>query len=328
VVRLFVAAQPGDHLIPFNRLGRGSINLVFALLTFIAELKGNKSVIFAMEEPEVALPPHTQRRIAKFVLSEMGQCIVTSHSPYVIEQFDPAQIVILDRDHDGKLKGVPIDGTHVKLKNLRSERRQFAEVVLSRAVLVVEGSTEAGMFAAASTVMEKSKPAEEYTHFDLAGVSVFTANGDGDVPRHGPIFAALGKLAYGFYDKQMTPLSADATTKLARFNKHWESPEKGIENLLLKQMPIAAVKRFMVDVSTRPDYPANAGAYNAAAADEDILKLATRVLKERKGEAHAYAAILVSHCNSAAELPATLRDVLEEIHKALSPPKANRKEGT
>jgi putative ATP-dependent endonuclease of the OLD family len=91
VVRLFVAVQPGAHLIPFNRLGTGSINLlVFALLTFIAELKGNKSVIFAMEEPEVALPPHTQRRVAKFVLAEMGQCIVTSHSPYVIEQFDPA----------------------------------------------------------------------------------------------------------------------------------------------------------------------------------------------------------------------------------------------
>ena len=40
VVRLFVAAQPGNHLVPFGRLGTGSINLlVFALLTFIAELK-------------------------------------------------------------------------------------------------------------------------------------------------------------------------------------------------------------------------------------------------------------------------------------------------
>jgi putative ATP-dependent endonuclease of the OLD family len=40
--------------------------LVFALLTLIADRKGNESVIFAMEEPEIALPPHTQRRVARF----------------------------------------------------------------------------------------------------------------------------------------------------------------------------------------------------------------------------------------------------------------------
>ncbi len=325
VVRLFVAAQPGDHSVPFNRLGTGSINLlVFALLTFIAELKGNKSVIFAMEEPEVALPPHTQRRVAKFVLAEMGQSIVTSHSPYVIEQFDPAQIVILDRDAGGKLKGEPIDATQVKLKNLRSERRQFAEAVLSRAVLVVEGSTEAAMFAAASTVMENSKPPGEYAHFDLAGVSIYTAKGDGDVPRHGPIFAGLRKPAFGFYDKQAAALSVDATAKLARFAKSWESPETGAENLLVRHVPIGVLKRFLADVSTRGDYPRNAGVYEVAAMDADIIRLAARVLVERKGEAYGYAAILISHCESANELPAAMRDVLEEIHEALSSPRAGK----
>ena len=258
---------------------------MFALLTFIAGLKGNKSVIFAMEEPEVALPPHTQRRVAEFVLGEMGQCIVTSHSPYVIEQFDPAQIAILDRDNAGKLAGLPIDGAQVKLNALRAERRQFAEAVLSRAVLVVEGSTEAALFAAASTIMEQSRLPKQYTHFDLAGVSLFVASGDGDVPRHGPIFAVLGKLAFGFYDKPGAALGADALAKLARFTKHWESPEKGIENLLVKGMPIAVVKRFLADVKDRADYPANAGAYNAAASDVEMAALATNVLKARKGEA-------------------------------------------
>ena len=57
MVPLFIAAEPGQHLAPFARLGTGSINLlVFALLTFIAELKDKQSVIFAMEEPEIALP--------------------------------------------------------------------------------------------------------------------------------------------------------------------------------------------------------------------------------------------------------------------------------
>jgi putative ATP-dependent endonuclease of OLD family len=102
----------------------------------------------------------------------------------------------------------------------------------------VEGSTEAVLFPAASTVMENSLGADVYTHFDLMGVSVFDAGADNSVPRHGPIFAALGKLAFGVYDKPNTPLPAEATAKLASFTKAWEWPEKGIENVLVKQTPI------------------------------------------------------------------------------------------
>jgi putative ATP-dependent endonuclease of the OLD family len=196
VVRLFIAAQPGKHLVPFGRLGTGSINLlVFALLTFIAELKDKQSVIFAMEEPEIALLPHTQRRVTRFVLAEMGQSIVTSHSPYVIEQFGPEQIVILNREEAGAMNGQPIEAQVVKPRTFRVERRQFAEAILSRAVLVVEGSTEASLFPVASSIMEASLGTNAYTHLDLAGVSIFDAGGDGAVPRHGLVFTALGKLS-------------------------------------------------------------------------------------------------------------------------------------
>ena len=318
VVRLFIAAQPGQHLVPFGRLGTGSINLlVFALLTFIAELKGNQSVIFAMEEPEIALPPHTQRRVTRFVLAEMGQSIVTSHSPYVIEQFAPEQIVILNRDEDGMLTGQPISIDAVKPKTFRTERRQFAEAILSRAVLVVEGSTEASLFPVASSIMELSLGADIYTHFDLAGVSIFNAGGDGSVPQHGPVFSALGKLSFGFYDKPNAALPQDVLDKLKGYTQVWESPEKGIEDVLIKQMPIAVVRRFLNEVKDRSDYPP-VGVYNPAAEDADVATLARNVLIARKGEAHGYAATLISHCQSADELPVTIREILEAIHKALS----------
>lgn len=318
VVRLFIAAQPGQHLVPFGRLGTGSINLlVFALLTFIAELKDKQSVIFAMEEPEIALPPHTQRRVTRFVLAEMGQSIVTSHSPYVIEQFDAEQIVILNRDDAGTLSGRPIDGSAVKPKTFRTERRQFAEAILSRAVLVVEGSTEASLFPIASSIMEASLAADAYTHFDLAGVGIFNAGGDGAVPRHGPIFTALGKLSFGFYDKPNATLGADAVEQLKGYTQFWESPEKGIENVLLKQMPVAVVRRFLDHVKDRPDFP-SVGVYDPSANDADVLAFAGKVLKARKGDAHGYAAMLVAQCQNAAELPTTIREILETVHKALS----------
>ena len=110
VLRMFIATQPGVYPVPFNRLSTGALNvLVFALLTYIADLRGPDSVIFAMEEPEIALPPHTQRRMVDFVTRTMGQAIVTSHSPYVIERFDPDEIVVLNRDDTGTLTSCTID---------------------------------------------------------------------------------------------------------------------------------------------------------------------------------------------------------------------------
>jgi putative ATP-dependent endonuclease of OLD family len=321
VVRLFIAAQPGPHLLPFGRLGTGTINLlVFALLTFIAELKDKQSVIFAMEEPEIALPPHTQRRVTRFVLAEMGQSIVTSHSPYVIEQFDPTQVVILNRDASGTLSGHPIDVKDVKPKTYRTERRQFAEAILGRAVLVVEGSTEASVFPVASTVMEASSGADKYVHFDLAGVTIFSASGEGDVPRHGPIFAALGKLVFGFSDKPKVPLTSEATAKLESFAKFWESPEKGIETLLVKELSLDVLKRFFEEVQNRFDYPRSLGAYDPTLSETEIRALAVKVLKARKGDAHGYAAILIAQCQTAEELPPTIKGILETINQQLIDP--------
>jgi putative ATP-dependent endonuclease of OLD family len=52
--------------------------------------------------------------------------------------------------------------------------------------------------------------------------------------------------------------------------------------------------------------------------DGEVAALAVKVLKARKGDAHGYAAILISHCQKAAELPPTIREILETIHRALS----------
>src|ERR1019366_2327775 len=118
----------------------------------------------------------------------------TSHSPYIIEQFEPDNIVILTRDAKGNLNGHPIDLSGVKPKTFRTERRQFAEAILAKAVLVVEGGTELALLPEASSIMEAS--VSGYMNFDMAGVSVFNAGGDGSVPRYASIFKALEKPSF------------------------------------------------------------------------------------------------------------------------------------
>jgi putative ATP-dependent endonuclease of OLD family len=93
----FLAMREDQEPVPFQQAGTGTLNtLVLALLSFIAELKPD-SVIFAMEEPEVAVQPHTQRRIADYLLLHTKQVFVTSHSPYVIERFTPANTFLSTR---------------------------------------------------------------------------------------------------------------------------------------------------------------------------------------------------------------------------------------
>ncbi|MHB8657463.1 MAG: ATP-dependent nuclease [Solirubrobacteraceae bacterium] len=309
VVRLFIATSPSDYPVPFTRQGTGSINLlVFVLLTIIADLKGPASVIFAMEEPEIALPPHTQRRVTRHVRKVMGQTIVTSHSPYVIEQFEPAEVLMLHRPSQHKLTGMPIEPGDVKPKTYRTERRLFAEAILAKGVIVVEGSTEASLLPVISSKLEEF--IEDYTHLDMAGVSIFPVTGDGAVPRHGPIFKALGKKSFGLSDKPKQEPTEDQKTALGAYDKHWESPEFGAERLLVEQVPTAVLRRFLDEALKRPDYPADKAPYSTATTDEDLKEFAFKALKAKKGEADGYAALLIEQCHSETELPEFLASAL------------------
>jgi len=309
-VRLFVATQPSDHLVPYTRQGTGSINLlVFALLTIIAKLKEDGSVIFVMEEPEIALPPHTQRRVTKYVVQQMGQSIVTSHSPYVIEQFEPTDVVILSRSAVG-LAGTPISKSDVKTRTYKSQRKQFAEAILSRAVLVLEGATEIAVMHAASEVLDRVSTG--YSHIDLAGISLFDAGNDRAVPKFAPIFNALGKPVYGMRDKLNAPDAEDAEENIKSFVRMWDSPEKGIEDLLVAQIPVRILRRFLEEVAKRDDYPSHAP-YSAEMTDAELPDLACKVLKAHKGDNRGYAGILIMQCETEDDLPEFIRDVLTTI---------------
>jgi len=79
VITAFIATGEGPHAAPFYRQGNGTINmLVLAMLSQIAE--GKQNVIFAMEEPETAIP-HTRRSASsmKFVSCLRSLCLLRIH---------------------------------------------------------------------------------------------------------------------------------------------------------------------------------------------------------------------------------------------------------
>ena len=310
VVQLFLRSQDSNHAVPFNRLGTGSVNaLVFALLTHIADLRGNRAIIFAMEEPEIALPPHAQRRIAKYLLKNMGQAIVTSHSPYVIEQFDTANLQAISRKA-GELSSDGIPAGVVKHSALRTNRRQLAEAVLARGVIVAEGDTEAKMLAAASYVHESIDQSDTYAPLDLIGVSVFDAGTQSDVPKWAPFFRALKKKTFAFHDQPNKAWTADQAAKLGTYHHNFESAYKGTEDLLAAEVPPSVHRRFLDQAKDHPDYPTDKGYLKGGETNDDVVALSKQVLKAKKGS--GFAAMLIEQCETLDEMPDTVKTFLEK----------------
>ncbi len=85
VLKSFLATGVAGYAAPFQHQGSGTINaLVLAMLGLIAQRREGR-VIFAMEEPELSLPPHVQKRVVDKVKALASQALFTSHSPYVVE---------------------------------------------------------------------------------------------------------------------------------------------------------------------------------------------------------------------------------------------------
>jgi putative ATP-dependent endonuclease of OLD family len=83
--------------------------------------------------------PHTQRRIADYLLFKTKQAFVTSHSPYVIERFTPQNTFLLTRPTAASLEAICVaDATGLKENDYkRYARRGLSECMLGRGVIIV-----------------------------------------------------------------------------------------------------------------------------------------------------------------------------------------------
>jgi putative ATP-dependent endonuclease of the OLD family len=311
-VFMATGAMNGDvpHAAPFQHQGNGTINmLVLALLSMIADAK--QTVIFAMEEPEIAIPPATQKRIVDGVRNKSSQALFTSHSPYVLEEFSPNQILVLRRDANGTLSGAPIVfPAHIKPKTYSSEfRLRFAEALLARRVLIAEGETETAAYPAAARRLAELDP-QNYASLEALGIAVFNARTDSQVAGFGAFFRALGKTVMAVFDQQ-----SDATQRaqiVASMDYTYEAPARGFEVLLLDETAESALRRFAAQLVVDGEWPPHLAAQTPQPTTPlaDLKGALRKYLEWAKGSAGA--ADLVGLC-SVAEMPATVKTMLAAI---------------
>jgi putative ATP-dependent endonuclease of the OLD family len=310
----FLTVNPGQEPVPFYEVGTGTLNaLVLSLLSFIAELKKD-NVIFAMEEPEIALPPHTQRRIIKYLLENTTQSFVTSHSPYVIERFDPEQILLLKREPDSGLSGqsIAVKST-LKPKNYKRQiRRSIAEALLGKAVIIVEGLTESELLEKSAEMLE-SFSSNNYP-LDLSGVTIFDAGGDGNLSEYGSFFKSCGLTTFAFYDKKIRK-DEEKTALQQNYSINFETPYEGSEKLLAQEISIELQWKFLTALKKEnkiTEIP------EAQPKDAEIQKFTTQICKDKKGDGRAVQ--LLSYCDEN-NIPATIKTFLSQIYEAFPKPK-------
>ena len=241
VITAFIATGEGNHAAPFYRQGTGTINmLVLAMLSQIAADKQN--VIFAMEEPETAIPPYAQKRIVHEIRSLASQAIFTSHSPYVLEEFALDETVVLGRNAIGELSRQSITlPENLKLKAYRQDfRTRFCEGLLSRRVLIAEGDTETTAFPVVCRRLAELNPTN-YKSLEALGICTLNAGSDSKIAGMAKLFAGLGKSTFALCDKQEAASQAAIAAEVDLLLMH---EKKGIEALVLEGTTDAALERF------------------------------------------------------------------------------------
>lgn len=304
-----------EYAAPFQHQGTGTINtLVLALLSMIAELKQN--VIFAMEEPEIAIPPHTQKRIIESVCRKSAQAIFTSHSPYVLGEFEPSQLVVLSRT-EGVLTGrLAVYPPTVKPKAYQAEfRTRFCEAILARRVLIVEGRTEFDAFPAAASKLNELHP-DEFKTLESLGIAVVDARTDSQVAPLGEHFKSLGKQVFAVFDKQEP---AQKTAIEAVVPHCYESPENDFEKVLLNSTTEAALRRFGLGLVAECDWPPHLAALKPTATmpAAELRNALLKYFEWSKGAGTA--ADLLGQC-ARDEMPPFVVQTLAAIQAVIDPP--------
>lgn len=301
---------------PYQHQGTGTINtLVLALLSIIAELK--QSVIFAMEEPEIALPPHTQKRIINSLRQKSAQAIFTSHSPYVLEEFEPAQVVVLKRTA-GVMTGIPATyPPAVKPKAYRTEfRTRFCEALLARYVLVLEGRTEFDALPAAARRLGELE-SSRYKSLENLGVAIVDARGETNVAPLGAFFRSLGKTVFAVFDKQ----SPDALAIIkASIDHPYESTFTGFEDLVLQGVSEAALRNYAAALVGGGEWPQHLAAWTPSGATPlaDLRAALLSYFSWAKGGGAA--GDLLTSCPTANDMPDYVRTTLAAIKHVIEPP--------
>ena len=175
--------------LPVGRHGMGLLSLqTFILLLELGRerVRMGKPFLFAMEEPELHIPPGMQRRLISQAVSIADQTICTSHSPRVAAYYPATSVQILDRGTESlaatPMLATPLEdsATNARRKLFLDDRARIVEALMYHRMLIPEGRSEYEWFRLLSDVLETAEMAPEDADADTPAFGTVV----GVVPTH------------------------------------------------------------------------------------------------------------------------------------------------
>lgn len=183
-IQLQLKHGENDRYLNIEQLGLGLQSVltvsVFRAFAGIGKLREG---IFAIDEPESHLYPHSQRSMFREImeLSKMRQVWVATHSPSLLEWINPRQVCLVRKKVEGGVKTIQLPNDFPEAYIASYEKHLDvgkADAFFSKAVLLVEGPTEQGLFPALG--LSYSRFSELYD-LDRTGISVINAGGKNNI---------------------------------------------------------------------------------------------------------------------------------------------------
>ena len=160
--------RDGEHQ-PITDQSDGLRQLMSMTLFDLAEGAAN---VVAIDEPELHLHPSSQRTVAELFAASSNQKILVTHSPYIVQRFEPSQIIAVSPD--GVCHQIPAD----KLSVVEKERANWwsprlLEVLTARYAVIVEGPSDKVILEAVARLMNIGLDRLGAVVFDLDGAMKF-----------------------------------------------------------------------------------------------------------------------------------------------------------
>jgi putative ATP-dependent endonuclease of OLD family len=167
----------GRH-VPLTEQSDGLRQLMSMTLFDLAEGAAN---VVAVDEPELHLHPASQRTVAELFRSAGNQKILVTHSPYIVQPFEPSQVIAVSPD--STCHQIPAG----KLSAVEKERASWwsprlLEVLAACYAIVVEGVSDRIIVEAVARLMNIS--------LDRLGAVVFDIDGAQNFPH---VYKLIGK---------------------------------------------------------------------------------------------------------------------------------------
>ncbi|MEO1057486.1 MAG: AAA family ATPase [Actinomycetota bacterium] len=144
-----------------------------AVLTLLS-ISHAAAKIVAVDEPETHLHPSAQRSIARSLVSGTGQRLLATHSPAIVGEIDPLDLVAFRADRVGRQ--LPASAPFLTYEfTTRHWAHNLVEPLTARFVLVVEGPSDLILVQRAAELLGVDLDRRGITVLDLGGAKMFSS---------------------------------------------------------------------------------------------------------------------------------------------------------